>query len=105
MGNLYRYHVAAGSTREQMQFVCLVCCRMATDGHLLSKKHTTNYMDDDWFRHGIVKYLGEEMVEIRMASAKLWDETNGVGPYVVDWTLSPDPELQKFGGKFEHELL
>ena len=76
MRSPYRYHVAAGSTREQMQFVCLVCCRMATDGHLLSRMHMTNYLDDEWFRFGIEKNLGKEMVESRMASAKLWEASS-----------------------------
>ena len=105
MGNPFRYHVAPLSEKGHMQFICLVCRKMATDSHLLGKMHRDNYMDDEWFETGIVEYLGEDQVEGRMALARQWDETNGPGPYELDWTLSPDPEMQKYGGKFKHKLL
>ena len=42
MGSPFRYHVAPLSTKENMQFICLVCDKMATDGHLLGRMHVDN---------------------------------------------------------------
>ena len=105
MGSPYRYHVVPGSVKEDMRFTCLTCHKEVDDAHLLGRFHRTHYMDDDWFLDGIKEYLGEDQVEGRMALAKQWDITNGIGPYELDWTLSPDPEMHRYGGKFEHELL
>ena len=105
MGSPYRYHAVPGSVKEDMRFTCLTCHKEVDDAHLLGRFHRTHYMDDDWFLDGIKEYLGEDQVEGRMALAKQWDLTNGIGPYELDWTLSLDPELQAFGGKFEHALI
>ena len=97
--------MAEGSTKGDMRFICLTCQKQVDDSHLHGGMHRTSYTNEDWFREGIQMYLGKDQVEGRMALARQWDSTNGVGPYELDWTLSPDPRMHKYGGKFEYELL